>query len=92
MRADGPGVGRQRGVVGSILPFSLLLFRFLRNCVCVCVCTQSCDPTDYSPQGSSDRRIFQASLLVSHSQLQGLFLTRGWRPRLLSVLHGQADS
>ena len=26
-----------RGVVlGSILPFSLLLFRFLRKCLCVC--------------------------------------------------------
>ena len=89
MRADGPGVGRQRGVVGSILPFSLLLFRFLRNCVCVHSVVRS---PDYSPQGSSVRGIFQASVLVSHSLLQGLFLTRGWRPRLLSVLHGQADS
>ena len=58
----------------------------------VCVCIQSCDPTDYSRQGSSVHGIFQASILVNHSLLQGLFLTQGWKARLLDRLHWQADS
>ena len=41
--------------------------------------TQSCDPMDYSPLGSSAHGIFPGKNtgVSSHSFLQGIFLTQG---------------
>ena len=57
--------------------------------VCVLVtqsCLSLCDPMDYSLLGSSVHGHFQAKLLewISHSLLQGVFLTQGSN---LGLLH-----
>ena len=52
------------------------------------------DPMDCSPPGSSVHGISQARILdwVTISYSRGIFLTHGSNPRLLHVLHWQADS
>ena len=42
-----------------------------------------CDPTDYSPPGSSVHGILQATRVGCHVLLQGIFLTQGSNPHLL---------
>ena len=54
-----------------------------------------CDPTDYSPPGTSVRGIFQARKWewgVISFLLQGLFLTQGSNLSLFRLLRWQADS
>ena len=53
-----------------------------------------CDPTDYSPPGSSVHRILQARKLgvACHFLLQEILLTHGSNSSLLHLLHCQADS
>ena len=48
-------------------------------------CLTLCDAMDYSPLGFSVRGILQARILewISHSLLQGVFLTQGSNPGLL---------
>ena len=53
-----------------------------------------CDPMDYSPPSSS---VYADSPgknigVGFHALLQGIFLTQGLNPRLLCLLHWQADS
>ena len=67
-------------------------------CVCVCVRTHdhSClilwDLMDCNLWGSSVHEIFQEYTGVGcHFLLQGMFLTQGWKPRLLRLLHWQVD-
>ena len=61
---------------------------------CAKSCPTLCDPTNCSPPGSSVHEIFQAGILewVAISYSRGTFLTQGPEPRLLCLLHGQADS
>ena len=49
-------------------------------------CPTLCDPIDCSPPGSSVHGILQARILewVAHFLLQGIFLTQGLNPRLMS--------
>ena len=48
---------------------------------------------DCSPPGSSVHGILQARVLEwSAISLQRIFLTQGWKPHLLCLLHWQADS
>ena len=52
------------------------------------------DPMDYSPLDSPASGIFPDKItgVGCHSLLQGIFLTQGSNPCLLSHLHRQADS
>ena len=66
-------------------------------CVCVCVCGQSCptlcNPMDYGPPGASVCGIFHSRILECfHFLLQRIFLTQGFSPHLLCLLHCQVDS
>ena len=67
-------------------------------CVCVCLVTQSystfCNPIDCSLPGSFVHGILQARILewVAISSSRGIFPTQGSEPRLLCLLHWQADS
>ena len=67
---------------------SLPLYPNHVSCVLVTQsCPTLCDPTDYSPPGSSVHGILQASC---HSLLQGIFPTQGLNPGLLhcrQILH-----
>ena len=60
---------------------------------CLASCAQSrptlCDLMDDSPPGSSVYGIFQVRILkqVAISSFRGIFLTQGWNPRLLCLLH-----
>ena len=56
------------------------------------VCPTLCDPIDCSPPGSSVHGILQAGILEWVALLQGIFLTQGLNPHLLSLLHWQVDS
>ena len=78
--ADTPGLGS--------LPFPPSLFTYAQLCLTLC------NPMDCSPSGSSLHGIFQARILKQrcHFLLQGIFPTQGLNPRLLSLLHWQADS
>ena len=59
---------------------------------CAQLCPTLCDPMDCSPPDSSVHGIFQANTGVGcHFLLQGMFLTQGWKPRLLRLLHWQVD-
>ena len=70
-------------------------------CVCVCVCERSvsqsrpalCYLMDCSPPCSSVHGVFQARILewVAISFSRGSFLTQGWSPQFLHLLHWQAD-
>ena len=55
-------------------------------------CLTLCDPTDYSPQGSSIHEISQAIKPDWVALLQGIFPTRGSNPSLLRLLHWQEGS
>ena len=44
-------------------------------------CPTLCDSVDYSPPG------FSVTGVVCHFLLQGIFLTQGWNPGLLCLLH-----
>ena len=57
-------------------------------------CPTLCDPMDCSLLGSSVHGIFPGknTRVGCHFLLQGIFLTEGSNPRLLSLLHWQADS
>ena len=50
------------------------------------------DPMDCSPLDSSVHGIFQARMLSCYFLLHGIFLTQRSNPRLLRLLHWQADS
>ena len=54
----------------------------------------SCDPIDCSLPGSFVHGILQARILewVAISSSRGIFPTQGSEPRLLCLLHWQADS
>ena len=57
--------------------------------------SDSCNPTDCSPPGSSVHGILQARILkwvVSHFFLQGIFLTQGLNLHLLHLLCWQVGS
>ena len=58
------------------------------------LCLTLCAPMDCSPSGSSVQGILQERVLewFAHALFQGLFLTQGLSPRLLSLLHWQAGS
>ena len=54
-------------------------------------CLPLCNPMDCSPPGSSVQGILQARILEWVADLlQGIFLTRGLNPRLLSLLAGRS--
>ena len=68
-----------------------ITFLLFKDNYCVCVCYRSmvmtlCDPTDWSPPGSSVHGILQARILewVSNFLLQGIFPTQGLK---LCLLH-----
>ena len=69
-----------------------------KECVCVCVgvksCAALCNPMDCSLPGSSNQRIFQASILewVAISYSRGYFLIQESNPCLWHLLHWQVDS
>ena len=56
------------------------------------LCPALCDPIDCSLPGSSVHGILQARILewVTMPFSRGIFLTEGWKPRLLPLLHWQA--
>ena len=74
--------------------------------MCVCVCVRACAGVlaytlscvqpfaiplpNYSPPGSSVHEIFQAEV-GGHFLPQGIFPTQGLSPRLLHLVHCQAD-
>ena len=67
---------------------------FLKKCVCVLgpqSCLILCNPTDYSPPGSSVHGILQARItgVGCHSLLQGNLPDPGIKPRFPAL---QADS
>ena len=49
--------------------------------------SDSRDPMDRSPPGSSIQGILQARILKGHSLLQGIFLTQGSNPSLFHLLY-----
>ena len=51
-----------------------------------------CNPMDWCWPGSSVHEIFQVGILEWGFLLQGIFLTKGSNPHLLSLLHWQAGS
>ena len=57
-------------------------------------CLTLCDPTDYSPPGSSVHGILQARILewIAILVLQGVFLIQGLNLCLLYLLHWRAGS
>ena len=77
-----------------IIPLSYL-FTFC-GCASMCTlfCLTLCDPMDYSPPGSSVHGIFQTRISewVAISFSRGIFPTQESNPRLLYLLHWQADS
>ena len=65
------------------------------KCACMLSCSvmsNSLQPIDYSPPGSSIHRIFQARILVCHFLHQGIFPTKGLNPCLFHLLHWQMES
>ena len=69
----------------------MFLCVFLCVCVCVCLCsvvTDSCDPMDFSPPGSSVHGILKNTGEGCNFLLQGIFPTQGLNPGL----HWQVDS
>ena len=69
-------------------------FCILRLC-CTQSCLTLCDLMDCRPPVFSVLGIFQARLITGvgwHFLLQGIFLTQGLNPHLLSLLHWQANS
>ena len=70
----------------------LISQRHTFSCVCVCsrACTQTCSvPPGSSVHGDSPGKNTEVGC---HFLLQGIFLTQGLNPRLLLLLHWQADS
>ena len=61
-------------------------------CVCAQSCSTLCNHMDCSMPGSSVHGIFQAIPFGCHFLLQGIFLTQGLNPCLLSPLHWHVDS
>ena len=57
-------------------------------------CPTLCNPMDCSPPGSSGHGISQEwnTGVGCHFLFQGIFLKQGLNPRLLHLLHWQADS
>ena len=55
-------------------------------------CLTLCDPTDYTPPGSSVHGNLQARIPGCHALLQGIFLIWGLNRHLLCLLHWQAGS
>ena len=81
----------------------LVLFSSCLNCVCVCVSVSVsmsvspsfptlCDPLDCSLPFPASYVHGKNTGMSRHFLLQGIFLTQGWNPGLLPLLHGQADS
>ena len=60
--------------------------------MCSQSCPALCNPTDYSPPGSSVHGISQARILGRPFLLQRIFPTQGLNPCLLCLLHWQANS
>ena len=56
------------------------------------VMSNSCNPMDCCPPGSSVHGILQATGVGCHFLLQGIFMTQGSNLPLLSVLHWQVGS
>ena len=72
----------------------LIYILYIYNlCVCAQSCLTLCDPLDCSPPGSSVHGIFPARSTWAgcHFLFQGIFPTQGLNPRLLCLLHWQAD-
>ena len=57
-------------------------------------CLILCDPMDCSPPGSSVQQDFPGKNtgVGCHALLQGIFLTQGWNPHFLCLLHWQVSS
>jgi len=87
MRMGPREIGQRRNTEAFSCWLLLLLFSHR-------VMSDSCDPMDCSPPGSSVHGIPQARILewLCHFLRQGIFPTQGSNPRLLCLLHWQADS
>ena len=73
----------------------LKLLSIYLSSICVCsvthLCLTLCEPMDCSSTGFSVYGVSQARILENFL-LQGIFLTQGRNPCLLSLLHWQVDS
>ena len=69
-------------------------YRQIVAIMCARLCLTLFDPLDCNPLGCSVHGIFPGTNtgVGYHSLLQGIFLTQGSNPRLLSLPHWQVDS
>ena len=78
---------------------ALTFFLLVKRCIVICAkllqsCPALCDPMDHSPPGSSVHGDSPGNntRVSFHALLQGVFLTQGSTPYLLSLLHWQVGS
>ena len=73
---------------------NICIFLSYVHCMHIQLCLTLCDPTDCSPPGSSIHGLLQGKYtgVGCHFLLQRIFPIEGLSPRLLHLLHWQADS
>ena len=78
--------GKSYGTSTYLFSFACVLSRFVH--------VQLCNPANCSPPAFSVHGVHQAKILdwVAMCSSRGIFLTQGSNPRLLDLLHWQADS